>query len=56
MATYRKYTNSKGEFWQVWGYLGIDDLTGKKIECRKRGFHSKKKQPPISKNKRKSSC
>ncbi|MDK6688135.1 tyrosine-type recombinase/integrase [Aerococcus urinae] len=42
MATYRKYTNSKGEFWQVWGYLGIDELTGKKIECRKRGFQSKK--------------
>lgn len=42
MATYKKYTNSKGEFWSVRGYLGIDELTGKDKRINKRGFKTKK--------------
>ncbi|MCY3031373.1 site-specific integrase [Aerococcus sp. Group 1] len=42
MATYKKYSNSQGEFWQVRGYLGVDEETGEKVECRKRGFQTKK--------------
>lgn len=55
MATYNKYSNSQGEFWQVRGYLGVNEETGEKVECRKRGFQTKKKRPPtIKKNKRSS--
>lgn len=42
MATYKKYTTAKGDYWEVRGYLGIDDLNGEKVECRKKGFRTKK--------------
>lgn len=42
MATYKQYETKKGTFWEVRGYLGIDRLTGKEIETRKRGFNTKK--------------
>lgn len=42
MATYNTYTNRKGTFWQVRGYLGKDEATGKSVEYRKRGFKTKK--------------
>ena len=42
MATYKQYRIKKGAFWEVRGYLGIDRLTGKEIETRKRGFNTKK--------------
>ncbi|MHA6710731.1 tyrosine-type recombinase/integrase [Aerococcus loyolae] len=42
MATYNKYSNSQGEFCQVRGYLGVNEETGEKVECRKRGFQTKK--------------
>lgn len=42
MATYSKYETSKGEFWQVRGYLGLDDATGLEQQFSKRGFKTKK--------------
>ncbi|MGM7556957.1 tyrosine-type recombinase/integrase [Aerococcus christensenii] len=42
MATYKQYSNTKGTLWEVKGYLGLDDETGKKIKFTKRGFKTKK--------------
>lgn len=42
MATYSEYTNTKGTFWLVKGYLGIDEATGKQVTYEKRGFKRKK--------------
>ncbi|MDK6804236.1 Arm DNA-binding domain-containing protein [Aerococcus sp. UMB7834] len=42
MATYKQYTNTKGEFWSVSGYLGTDETTGKQKMLNKRGFNTKK--------------
>lgn len=41
MASYKQYTNSKGTFWRVNGYLGIDERTGKQTNYNKRGFKTK---------------
>lgn len=42
MASYKQYSTSKGVFWHIRGYLGVDSLTGKQIYANKRGFKSKK--------------
>lgn len=42
MASYKQYSTSKGIFWHVRGYLGVDSLTGKQIYANKRGFKTKK--------------
>ena len=42
MATYKEYKTSKGTFWQVRGYLGIDTLTGLEARINKKGFKTKK--------------
>lgn len=42
MATYKQYSNSKGTFWQVRGYLGSDPATDKQVYTNKRGFKTKK--------------
>jgi len=42
MATYKQYENTKGRFWLVRGYLGIDPVTQKQINIEKRGFKTKK--------------
>ncbi|MHA6380210.1 tyrosine-type recombinase/integrase [Aerococcus sanguinicola] len=42
MATYERYANSRGEFWSVRGYLGIEEATGKQKTLNKRGFKTKK--------------
>ncbi|MDK8502125.1 tyrosine-type recombinase/integrase [Aerococcus sp. UMB1112A] len=42
MASYTQYQTSKGSFWQVRGYLGIDQSTGKSVKVKKRGFNTKK--------------
>lgn len=41
MATYRQYENTKGLFWEVRGYLGTDEKTGKRKDLTKRGFKTK---------------
>ncbi|WP_083294373.1 Arm DNA-binding domain-containing protein [Aerococcus sp. HMSC062A02] len=43
MATYERYANSRGEFWSVRGYLGIEEATGKQKTLNKRGFKTKKR-------------
>lgn len=50
MATFKKYTTKKGEFWEVKGYLGIEELTGKQKNIQKRGFKSKKEAEKFYKN------
>ncbi|KAA9291990.1 tyrosine-type recombinase/integrase [Aerococcus urinae] len=42
MATYKQYSNSKGKFWEVKAYLGLDEETGKQVQISKRGFKTKK--------------
>ena len=42
MATYKQYENTKGRFWLVRGYLGIDPVTQKQINIEKRGFKTKR--------------
>ncbi|MGH2117343.1 tyrosine-type recombinase/integrase [Aerococcus sp. L_32] len=42
MASYKQYSTSKGVFWHIRGYLGVDSLTGKQIYANKRGFKTKK--------------
>lgn len=37
-----EYKNSRGTFWHVRGYLGIDEATGKDVEFNKRGFKTSK--------------
>lgn len=42
MAKYEQYTTTKGTFWKVYGYLGVNPLTGKQSNVNKRGFKTKK--------------
>lgn len=42
MATITTYTTTKGTFFKVKGYLGIDPITGKQVNIEKRGFETKK--------------
>lgn len=42
MATFKKYTNKKGEFWLFKAYLGIDPMTGKEKRTTRRGFKTQK--------------
>lgn len=41
MATFKKYTNKKGEFWLFTVYLGIDPMTGNNKRTTHRGFKTK---------------
>ena len=42
MATIFSYQNTKGTFFKVRGYLGVDPLTGKQVNINKGGFNTKK--------------
>ena len=42
MAQFTEYTNQRGTFWMVKGYLGVCSVTGKQINIEKRGFKTKK--------------
>ena len=42
MASYKEYSTSKGIFWEVKGYLGVDPKTGLQKNVNKRGFKTKK--------------
>lgn len=42
MATIFSYQNTKGTFFKVKGYLGVDPLTGKQVNINKGGFNTKK--------------
>lgn len=42
MATITSYKNTKGTFFKIKGYLGIDPMTGKQVNIDKRGFATKK--------------
>lgn len=42
MATYKQYTTNNGTLWAVRGYLGVNPLTGKKVETHRKGFKTKK--------------
>lgn len=42
MATITSYKNTKGTFFKIKGYLGIDPMTGKQVNIEKRGFATKK--------------
>lgn len=42
MASIKKYTNTKGTFYEISVYLGKNPITGKQINAHKRGFKTKK--------------
>ena len=42
LATYKEYKTTKGTFWRVSGYLGINPTTGQQVNINKRGFSSKR--------------
>ena len=42
MATITSYKNTKGTFFLIKGYLGIDPMTGKQVNIEKRGFATRK--------------
>lgn len=42
MAQYTEYSTTKGKFWQVRGYLGVDELTGRKKQFFRKSFKTKK--------------
>ena len=42
MASIKKYTNTKGSFYEASVHLGLDPITGKQIKAHKRGFKTKK--------------
>ena len=42
LATYKEYKTTKGTFWRVSGYLGINPTTGQQVNINKRGFTSKR--------------
>ena len=43
MAIFSQYENKNGtKYWQVKAYLGIDELTGKQVLARKKGFLTKR--------------
>lgn len=42
MATITSYKNTKGTFFKIKGYLGVDPLTGKQVNINKGGFNTKK--------------
>ena len=42
MTTIFSYQNTKGTFFKVRGYLGVDPLTGKQVNINKGGFNTKK--------------
>lgn len=42
MAQFKEYTNQKGTFWRVTGYLGVCSVTGKQININHGGFKTKK--------------
>lgn len=42
MATISSYKNTKGTFFKIKGYLGIDPMTGKQVNINKGGFSTQK--------------
>lgn len=42
MATITSYKNTKGTFFKIKGYLGIDPMTGKQVNIEKKGFVTRK--------------
>lgn len=42
MASYKQYETTKGTYWQVRGYLGVDELTGRKKQFFRKNFETKK--------------
>lgn len=42
MATFKQYDTQTGKRWHVYGYVGVNEATGKQVTINKRGFKTKK--------------